>query len=166
MKNNFIIRKANIKDLEHIIRLNHELLKEEFKKFDKSLNPNWAYNKLTKKYFQERIAKRNGFIEIVENNEEIIGYLCGGISEQSFYLYRQKAKHARLDSMLIDKKFRGKNIGTKLAKNFVEWCEKNNVDYISADASAGNKKSLNFYRKLGFKDYDLTLEMKMIKSSC
>ncbi|MCK4355230.1 GNAT family N-acetyltransferase [Candidatus Parcubacteria bacterium] len=163
MKNNFEIRKANIKDLEHILRLYHELLKEEFKKFDKSLNPNWAYSKLTKKYFQERITKKNGFIEVVENNKKIIGYLCGGISEQSFYLYRQKAKYARLDEMLIDKKFRGKNLGTKLVKDFVKWCEKNKVDYISVTASVGNKKSLNFYRKLGFKDYDLTLEMKMKK---
>ena len=31
MKNNFKIRKADIKDLEHILRLNHELFKEEFK---------------------------------------------------------------------------------------------------------------------------------------
>lgn len=161
MKNNFKIRKANIKDLEHILRLNQELFNEEFKKFDKTLNLNWTYSNKAKKYFRERITKRNGFVEIVESDEKIIGYLCGGISEQLFYFYRQKAKHAELENMLIDKKCRGKNLGTKLAKNFVEWCKKNKVDYISVSASAGNKKSLNFYKKLGFKDYDLTLEMKI-----
>ena len=161
MENNFEIRKASIKDLEHILRLNHELFKEEFKKFDKTLNLNWTYSKKAKKYFRERVTKRNGFVEIVENNGKIIGYLCGGISEQLFYFYRQKAKHAELENMMIDKKFRGKNLGTKLSKNFMKWCEKNKIDYISVDASAGNEKTLNFYRKLGFKDYDLTLEMKI-----
>jgi ribosomal protein S18 acetylase RimI-like enzyme len=164
MKNNFEIRKANIKDLKHILKLNHELFKEEFKKFDKTLNLNWAYSNEAKKYFKERITKKNGFAEIVENDGKIIGYFCGGISERLFY--RKKAKYARLDNMLIDKKFRGKNLGTKLVKNFMEWCKKNKVDYISVDVSSGNEKSVNFYKKLGFKDYDLTLEMKIKKPSC
>ena len=163
MENNFEIRKANIKDLEHILRLNQKLFNEEFKKFDKTLNLNWTYSKKAKKYFRDRIVGRNGFMEIVANKGKIIGYLCGGISEQLFYFYRQKAKHAELENMLIDKKFRGKNLGAKLAKNFMEWCKKNKVDYISVSASAGNEKTLNFYRKLGFKDYDLTLETKIKK---
>jgi GNAT superfamily N-acetyltransferase len=119
MKNNFEIRKANIKDLKHILKLNHELFKE--------------------------VTKKNGFAEIVENDGKIIGYFCGGISERLFY--RKKAKYARLDNMLIDKKFRGKNLGTKLVKNFMEWCKKNKVDYISVDVSSGNEKSVNFYKK-------------------
>lgn len=147
--------------MEHILRLYHELLKEEFRKFDRTLNLNYAYSNRAKKYFQERIVKRNGFIGVVEYDKRIIGYLCGGISVQSPYLYRKKAKRAELENMLIDKRFRGRKLGTKLLKDFVKRCKKNKVDYISVCASAGNEKSLNFYRKLGFKDYDIILEMEI-----
>jgi len=57
------------------------------------------------------------------------------------------------------KKFRGKGLGSKLTKDFIDWCKKNKVNYISVTASNQNKSALNFYRNSGFKDYELTLEM-------
>jgi len=161
MKDDFIIRKANIKDLEDILRLNYQLFQREYKKFDKSLDLNWTYSKKGKKCFKERIAKRDGFVEVVENKNKIIGYLCGGISERLFY--RKKAKYAELESILIESKFRGKSLGTKLTKDFIDWCKRNKVDYVSVNAFAKNELSLNLYRKFGFKDYNLSLEMKLRK---
>ncbi len=158
MKGSFNIRKPTIKDLEEILRLNLELFKKEYKEFDKSLNLNWTY-KEGKEYFKDRIIKKDGFVEVVEHKGKIIGYLCGGISERLFY--RKKARYAELEDMLIEKKFRGKGLGTKLTSDFINWCKKNKVDYISVKASAGNKLAINFYRKLGFKDYDLTLEISL-----
>ena len=158
MEDSFNIRKAIIKDLKEILRLSLELFKKEYKEFDKSLNLNWTY-KEGKKYFKDKIIKKDGFVEVVEHKGKTIGYLCGGISERLFY--RKKARYAELENMLIEKEFRGKSLGTKLTKDFINWCKKNKVDYISVKASAGNKLAINFYRKLGFEDYDLTLEMNL-----
>ncbi len=60
-------------------------------------------------------------------------------------------------------KFRGKGIGRKLTENFVNWCKKNKVEYITVTAFAKNKQAIDFYRKLGFRDYELDLEMKVKK---
>jgi len=158
MEDSFNIRKAIIGDLKEILRLNLELFKKEYKEFDKSLNLNWTY-KEGKKYFKDRIIKKDGFVEVIEHKGKTIGYLCGGISGRLFY--REKAKYAELENILIEKEFRGEGLGTKLTKDFINWCKKNKVDYISVKASAGNKLAINFYRKLKFKDYDLTLEMNL-----
>lgn len=65
-----------------------------------------------------------------------------------------------MENMIIDKKLRGKGIGTKLTKEFFRWCKDEKVNYISVTASAKNISGIDFYRSLGFKDYNLTLELK------
>lgn len=160
MKNDILIRRADIGDLENILRLNSDLFKKEHKEFDKSLNLEWTYSE-GKKYFEDRIVKKDGFVEVAEVKGKIIAYICGGISERNFY--RKKAKYAELENMFVEESFRGVGIGTKLTKNFINWCKDNKIDYISVTASAQNKQTVDFYRKLDFKDYSLTLEM-IIKS--
>jgi len=154
---NFIFREARVKDLEEVLKLNSKLFKKERKEFDKSLDLNWTYGK-GKKYFKDRILKRGGFVEVVENKGKIIGYLCGGITEKLFY--RKKAKYAELENMFIEKQFRNKALGTRLTKDFLVWCRKDKVNYISVIAHTENK-SVDFYRKFGFKDYNLTLEKEI-----
>ncbi len=156
--NNVKIRRANIKDLNNILKLNFDLFKKEYNEFDKSLNLEWTY-KNGKKYFKSRIIKKDGFVEVAEVGGKIVGYLCGGIYKRKYY--RKKAKCAELENMLIMAKFRGKGIGRKLVENFVNWCKKSKVEYIKVTAFAENKQAMDFYRKLGFRDYELDLEMKI-----
>ena len=160
MRNNFIFREANIRDLKDILRLNFELFKKEYREFDKSLNIRWTHTK-GKKYFRNRIIKKDGFVKVIENKKKIIGYLCGGMAKGLFF--RKKARHAELENMLINKKFRGKGLGAKLTIDFINWCKENKVNYISVTASAKNKFAIDFYRNLRFKDYQLTLELNTSK---
>lgn len=156
MRNDILIRRAEIRDLDDILRLNFDLFRKEYKEYDESLNLEWTYNE-GKKFFENRIVKKSGFVEVAEASGKIIGYLCGGISERLFY--RKKAKYAELENMLVEESFRGGGIGVRLTKDFINWCEENKVNYIAATASAQNEQAIDFYRKIGFKDYDLTLEM-------
>jgi len=75
----------------------------------------------------------------------------------------KKAKYAEIENMFIEKKYRRKGLGAALVKNFINWCKKNKVDYISVSVSAKNEFGLKFYKKSGFKDYTLTLEKKLSK---
>jgi len=157
MKSKIRVRKAAMKDLKDIIKLNLDLFKKEYKDFDRSLDLNWPLREGTD-YFKNRI-KKDGFVEVVEKNGKIIGYLCGGLCDR--ISYRKQAKCAELENMYIDKKFRNKGLGFVMTKNFLEWCKAKKVDYISARASAQNKLGIKFYRDFGFKDYDLILEKKI-----
>lgn len=160
-KDDFTIRKATIIDLKDIQRLNFELFKKEYKQYDKSLNMKWTYGKVGEKYFRKKITRKDSFAEVAEKEGRVIGYMCGGIQERMFY--RKKAKYAEAENMFIEKKFRRKGLGAILVKDFMKWCKKNKVDYVSTSASAQNKLGLKFYRRYGFKDYSLTLETKLDK---
>ena len=159
MKNKIIIRKANIKDLESILKLNSILFKNEYQKFDNTMDLKWTYSKEGKKYFKDNIVKKNGFVDVAEYNNKIIGYLVGNLSER--LSHRKAAKYAELENMIIEKKFRGKGIGRKLTKDFISWCKKNKVNYISVTASAKNKDAISLYKKSGFKDYEVVLEVML-----
>ena len=147
-----------MKDLKDILRLNLALFKKEHKDFDKSLDLNWP-DREGKNYFEDRTKKSDGFVEVVEKDGKIIGYLCGGLCDK--ISYRKPAKCAELENMFIDKKFRNKGLGFIMTKDFLKWCKSKKVDCISTRASAQNKLSIKFYRNFDFKDYDLILEKKL-----
>lgn len=155
---NVIVRKANAKDLNDILRLNLELFKKEKKEYDGSLNLKWTHGKIGKASFKEAIIGKNGFVIIVEAEGKVIGYLCGSIKINP-YPFRIASRFAKLNNMFIGKKFRNKGIGEKMVKEFLKWCKEKKADHISVNAFAKNKKAINFYQKLGFKDYSLNLEI-------
>ncbi len=150
------IRKATGKDLKQILQLNSDLFKKEHKEYDRSLNLKWTLSK-GKKYFKARISKKDGFIEVAEAKGEVVAYICGGIVERDFY--REKAKYAELDNMLVKNKLRGRGIGSRLAKDFIKWCKTKKVKYLSVTTHAKNEQGIGFYKSLGFKEYVSTLEI-------
>ena len=152
------IRKASVRDLDDILRLNLELFKKERRGYDKLLDMNWTYGE-GKKYFQRRITRKNGFVVVAEHKGKFVGYLCGGISKMESY--RIQKKHAELENMFIEKKFRGQGIGKKLAERFFDWCQENKVELVLVSASFGNSEAVHFYEKFGFKGYSTVLEMKL-----
>jgi ribosomal protein S18 acetylase RimI-like enzyme len=161
MQNKIIIRQANLKDLNEIVRLNFALFAKEYKDFDKSLNLKWSNNE-GKSYFKDKICQKDGFVWVAEDEKKIVGYLCGGICDRKDY--RKKAKYAELENIFIADQYRSQGLGRKLVDFFIKWCKAKKVNYISVTASANNKLAIDFYQKHGFKDYDLTLEM-LIKES-
>jgi GNAT superfamily N-acetyltransferase len=155
--NNILIREANKKDLDEILSLNLDLFKKEFKEFDKSLNVKWPKSKEGKNYFAKRIASKDSFVAVATYDEEVIGYICCSFNRSPIQFIRK----AELENMMISEEFRGKKIGSKLAKEFFNWCKTNNIKNIIVTASAKNLSGIRFYKKLGFNDYDLTLEKKL-----
>lgn len=156
--NNILIREANKKDLNGILYLNSDLFKKEFKEFDKSLNIKWTNSKEGRDYFSKRIVNKDSFVLVAICSEEIVGYICCSLHRSPI----QIIKKAELENMMISEGFRGKKIGSKLAKEFFNWCKTKNIKNIIVTASAKNLSGIRFYKRLGFNDYDLILE-KIIK---
>ena len=116
------------------------------------------HKRLGKSYFKKRISGKNSFIFVAEDKGKIIGYLCGAVRDCP-YDYRIIPKYAELENMLVDKKFRGKGTGKKMVEEFLKWCKEKKADVVSVNASIQNKNGIEFYRKMGFNDYSLTLEI-------
>lgn len=153
------IKNATIDDLQKVQELNLKLFEKEYEEYDPLLNLKWTFGKEGTKYYKDRILKDDGcvLIAIVEN--EIVGYLCGGIKKAE--AYRNLPIVAELENMLVLEKFRSKGIGRQLFDEFIKWCKAKKVGKVRVEVSAQNERAIKFYRANNFKDYTLVLEHDM-----
>jgi GNAT superfamily N-acetyltransferase len=157
---NLAPRRATSKDLDSVLALNAKLFAND-KKFDPTLDEEWVA-KEGPEYFKGRIESPDGFVEVVEKDGQVVGYICGGLSEQD--PIRKEGIYAEAENMLVDEQLRGKGVGSKLMDDFISWCKEKNVDKIKVVASFGNENTIEFYKKLGFKGYAVTLEIDLKKA--
>lgn len=150
------IKEASIDNLRDVQNLNSLLFKKEYKEFDNTLNCNWTLGKTGENFFRERIIGNNGCVFIALKNNKIIGYLAGEIRE--IPNYRTLTSYSELENMFVLEEFRGMGIGTKLVERFKEWCKSRGIARMKVSTSSKNKNGIDFYRKNGFFDYELTLE--------
>lgn len=151
-----IIKKATLRDLESIRKLNQELFYNDFK-FDKTLNLHWPSK--NKNYYKKRILDRNSLVLIAKSDDKIIGYLIGAISKAENY--RKIRKIAELENMLVKKEHRGKKIGSQLIKGLFKWAKSKKISRLKVITSSKNKKAIGFYKKNSFFEYGLSLETKI-----
>jgi ribosomal protein S18 acetylase RimI-like enzyme len=154
-----IIKKANINNLKDIQNLNLMLFEKEYKEFDNTLDCKWSKSKESKKYFTKRITDNDGCAYVAYDDDKLVGYLVGGLSEMSSY--RTPTKFAELENMFILNEHRGHGIGTELYNKFLKWCKSKKIKKIRVIASAQNMNTIKFYKKNGFFEYDLILEQNI-----
>lgn len=150
------IRKATLDDLDIICELNNQLFKLEKENYDSTLVENWPLTNEGKKYFKDLI--NNHYVIVALLDDKIAGYLAGSIEEKGVY---ELIQYGEINNMLVIEEYRGTGVGKKLIDNFKEYCKSQNIDNIKVVASFKNKNAINFYRKNGFEDFDLTLTMKI-----
>jgi len=63
--------------------------------------------------------------------------------------------------MLVKDECRGYGIGKKLINNFKDYCRENNIYNVKVEASAKNENAINFYKKNGFEEFNITLTMSI-----
>lgn len=150
--NDIIIRKAQLEDLNIIQNLNNELFKLEKEKYDSTLVQDWPLSEVGKQYFEDLII--NHYVIVAEKDDKIVGYLAGSINEKGSY---EEIQYGEINNMLVDNNFRGLGIGKLLIDKFKQYCKDNNINNLKVVASAKNIKAIEFYKKNGFNDFDITL---------
>tara|TARA_Y100000310_G_scaffold89559_2_gene86664 strand:- start:10771 stop:11262 length:492 start_codon:yes stop_codon:yes gene_type:complete len=151
-----IVREALIDDLKSIQLLNKKLFEGEFDKYDDTINVDWPLSKEGEKFYEERISGSEGCAFVLVKGEEIIGYLVGSLSKDEFY--RNVKEIAELDEMYILEEYRNGGHGSLLYSKSLEWCKEKGVKRLKVLVTAKNKQAINFYKKKGFDDYNVTLE--------
>ena len=151
-----IIKKATIENLKDIQELNNKLFELEYENFDDSLRVGWPLENEGEEYFKEVL--NNGIIYIALADNKIIGYLAGSFNIENTYVTKTLAE---ADNMYILEDYRKYGVGTRLMNEFKNECIKRGIQELKVTASAKNINAINFYRKKGFEDFELTLKMKL-----
>ena len=108
--------------------------------------------------FEMPFMSHNEVVFIAEANNKIVGYLAGSINVEQSYNTRT---FAELDNMYILEEYRKYGIGSKLVNELKTYCRSLGIQELKVTASYKNINAINFYRKNGFEDFDLTLKMKL-----
>ncbi|MTI71585.1 MAG: GNAT family N-acetyltransferase [Firmicutes bacterium] len=87
----------------------------------------------------------DSLILVVEDNNEIIGYLS---VERGF---ANRIKHSGYIVIGILNSYRGKGIGTKLFEHLEKWATENNITRLELTVMTNNESGIRLYEKMGFK---------------
>lgn len=150
-----IIRQAEQSDLPALLLLCDEFQERDFL-FDKDIDLSWSETQDGKKYYQDKVSGEKGICFVAEIDDSVVGYLAA--IEQDLPSWRL-AKVAEIESFFVTAPYRSQGIGKKLVEQFMSWAKEIKADRVSVSVFAGNEKGIAFYKRLGFADYDMTLEM-------
>ena len=136
----------NIKDL--LVQLQQYLAdidKEEY---------NIVGNEYREKYFEktiEEVKKCNGKIMLYKENEKIVGLIVGLINNDETEQYDFKVpKRGRITELIVDKEYRGKQIGKQLLNEMKKYLKSIGCEKILIAVFGYNEDAIKFYKENGF----------------
>ncbi|MBT3397608.1 GNAT family N-acetyltransferase [archaeon] len=153
------IRKATIADLKDIQGLCSLLCEKEHNEYDGLMDLDWAFSEKGEKYLMEAITKTTDYVFVAVDDGKIVGYLSGGIVTGEGY--RNLPKMADLANFFILEDYRSKGLGRMFYESAVSWAKENDAKRLRVEVSPGNDKGVNFYKKMGFEEFTLTLEREL-----
>lgn len=150
------IRTASMKDVDTIVELSSQLCINEHNFYDNTVDIHYPKNH--QDVFKRNLRNGFGLAIVAIVNGKIEGYLIGSISETDNY--RNIEKIAEIDSMFVNLNIRNQGVGKELVTYFLKWA-KINMKRAKVVVSARNKRGINFYKKAGFIDHEIVLEMNI-----
>tara|TARA_R110002126_G_scaffold114034_4_gene252624 strand:- start:1601 stop:2062 length:462 start_codon:yes stop_codon:yes gene_type:complete len=147
----FNIREAEEKDLISCLILFKEFFKES--KFDVK----WSQERIVT-VFQSSLTNPNFVLFVSENQEEIVGFIAGAVSNP---LFSNDIIATEL-AWFVTKEYRGSTTGFRLLKTFEDWAkEKNSVIISMADIEGLNNLS-SIYLKKGYTKSETTYNKRVL----
>jgi len=148
------IRKATQNDLRKVQELNLMLFQWD-SQFDNALNMEWTFGKVGESYFRDMI--QNEFVVVAQAQDNVVGYLAGSLHNEKHY---STEIYAELDNMFVLEEWRKHGVGKALIQEFFNQCEVKGIKAIRVTASAKNQGAIEFYKRNGFTEFDITLRKR------
>ncbi|MCC0782178.1 GNAT family N-acetyltransferase [Clostridioides sp. ES-S-0108-01] len=142
-----MIRKANMNDLESIMKIIKSTV-EEMKTYN---NTQWDENYPLEKDFVSDIKKQDLYVEEVDG--EVAGFICLNYEEPEEYVglnWSSNKKAMVIHRMAVNPNFRKKGIASKLVDFAEKLAEENSVLYLKSDTYSINSKMNSLLTKYGF----------------
>ena len=154
--NDIVIRKAILDDLETIQQLNYELFVLESNNFDDTLIVDWSLSDDGRQYFISSINNDITLVAVVNN--KIVGYIIGSLDTEGAY---NNIKQAELNNMYVLEEYRSIGVGGRLFDELKKLFIENGMQEVKVVADCKNVKAVNFYKKNGFSESEITLKQKL-----
>ena len=152
-----LVRKATQKDIQSIVDLSVALFQEDAGQRDPFMNLNWPRQE-GEEYYTGMALGHDSVCLVAEADGTVVGFLTGYTRKLDSM---RPVQRAELESMFVERGFRGQQVGTNLARGFLAWCQEKRAQRVSVTAYAANVQAVEFYRRLGFEPRSVTLELSL-----
>ncbi len=150
------IRQARKDEVQKLQFLDDEVFIHDYE-FDPDLNMNWAKSEIGKTYFSNLLNNPESYCLIANDNDKAIGYLVASPKNISY----RKSRCAEIQNMGVSPDYRSKGIGSMLIQRCLGWARTKGYRKVYVNAYFGNKQAIKFYKKYGFSEIDLGLEVDL-----
>ncbi|HEY6737008.1 MAG TPA: GNAT family N-acetyltransferase [Candidatus Saccharimonadia bacterium] len=153
------IRRGTPDDFTEAQRLNHAHFEYEHAigcHPQDSFNLNWTYEPGGVEALQKWLSGTPGIAAwFAEVDGRLVGYLMAVAATLD---YRTANPMVELRVMFIEEPYRRQGIGTQLMTVFKDWAREQGAKRLKVGSYTPNHQAIAFYRRHGFKDFELYLE--------
>ena len=149
-----IIKKARIKDINIILNFEKKLYDSSVKIMNKftpqhicDIELKSDYDEILLKFIRSFIYSKNGTIFLSYINKKPVGHMIISI-QKSHPIFKMKY-FGRINTVFIEKEFRGLGISKKLKDEALKWFKFKNITRISLNVFPDNKSAIKAYKKWG-----------------
>ena len=156
------IRKARLKELDDLVAIWKRFMEQQ-----KGMGREMGEDRLqplkdnapeiVRNYFQRSIRSRNGFLLVLEDNGEIVGYMLSRI-EKNIPVFKED-RIGYLSDVYLEGPYRGKGHSSRMWKRTLDWFRSKSIKELSIRVLNCNPVAHSIYDTWGFKD--LLIEMRL-----
>jgi ribosomal protein S18 acetylase RimI-like enzyme len=150
MMANIKIDSASEQDLEGISALIEELNQE-------TGGENQLDQEMIKYNLQELFKNGDSYFYLARQKNTIVGFVNFSIRKTILH----PSASALIDELIVSKNYRGKGIGESLVKKVIRHCQDLGCCELEVSTFKFNASARKFYRKCGFEEEALLLEMDL-----
>lgn len=148
------IRLVKKDEWQALQKLNNEVFVDNAQ-YDPDIIPDWAYSPAGEAYYKELAASDKSVCYVVEENEVLVGYIAASPKEFDY----RKSTYLEIDNMGVLPSHRSQGIGAALINQIKAWAQENGFQKLFVVSYAANNHAIRFYKRAGFSEIDLSLEM-------
>jgi GNAT superfamily N-acetyltransferase len=170
LKSEIIIRKANLKDLDELIKVWVKFMKvhdtvviKKNPKLKEHLSMKHDSKDKWIKFAKRMIYSKRGLLLVVEEsngkNKKILGYSLTFI-KKNIKIYKIE-KIGYISDMYVEPKYQGKGLSSKLSEETFKWLKSKGIKHVELTVFSDNIKAHSIYKHWKFFDYSVNMRMKI-----
>jgi GNAT superfamily N-acetyltransferase len=151
---NIDIKKAQPDDWQIIQELNNQLFMSEVK-HDEDLVSDYAFGENGINYYKKLANGEHGNCVIAYDNNKPIGYIAMSLKNFGY----RKSIYVEVENMAVDSNYRSQGVGHMLIEEAKKWAKFKGATKLYVEAYFKNEKALKFYKREGFSEIGIELDM-------
>lgn len=155
------IREGRLSDLEALIRLEVNLTAFD-RAFDSTLSLEWPQSEAGREFYVARLSNNDGITLLAEDGGHLVGYLIGCLDRTAEY--SQPEMIGEIECLFVEPAYRRAGVGGQLIQRFEQWARRAGARRIRVTVSAANRGAIRFYRRCGFRFFDVLFDKLIVTS--